>query len=170
MAGYNPRMINIRQIKPNEAMAAKRIVYRVAHEIFNDKRSLDEMIEILESHGELKDMDDIQKGYFENDGVFLVMTDDGQIICTGAIRRFDGKTCELKRLWLLTEYHGKGLGYQMIQELLSFARKKGYERIRLETDPNSQKRAVKFYKRLGFQEVPIANATDDEDILMEMQL
>lgn len=170
MAGYNPRMINIRRIKPNEAMAAKRIVYRVAHEIFNDKRSLDEMIEILESHGELKDMDDIQKGYFENDGVFLVMTDDGQIICTGAIRRFDAKTCELKRLWLLTEYHGKGLGYQMIQELLSFARKKGYERIRLETDPNSQKRAVKFYKRLGFQVVPIANATDDEDILMEMQL
>ena len=163
-------MINIRPIKPHEAGNAKRVIYRVAHEIFNDKRSLDEVIELFESHGELKDMDDIQQTYFDNDGIFLVMTDVDQLIGTGAIRKFEGKTCELKRLWLLTEYHGKGLGYQMIQELLAFARKNGYERIRLETDPVYQKRAVEFYKRLGFREVPIANATYDEDILMEMQL
>jgi ribosomal protein S18 acetylase RimI-like enzyme len=70
----------------------------------------------------------------------------------------------------LPEYHGKGLGYRMMLELLSFAREKGYERIRLETDPVYQKRAVEFYKRLGFYEIPISNATDDEDILMELSL
>ncbi len=58
----------------------------------------------------------------------------------------------------------------MIQELLSFAKEKGYQRIRLETSPVHQKRAVKFYKRLGFYEVPILNADDDEDVLMEMSL
>ena len=163
-------MINIRPIKPHEAGSAKRVIYRVAHEIFNDKRLLDEVIELFESHGELKDMDDIQQAYFDNDGIFLVMTDGDQLIGTGAIRKFEGKTCELKRLWLLTEYHGKSLGYLMIQELLAFARKNGYERIRLETDPVYQKRAVEFYKRLGFKEVSIANAIDGEDILMEMQL
>ncbi len=163
-------MIKIRPIKPSESVAAKRIIYRVAREIFNDKRALDEMMEIFESHGELMDMDDIQSGYFENGGIFLVMTDNDQIIGTGAIRKFVDKTCELKRLWVLTEYHSRGLGYRMIQELLDFARTKGYGRIRLETDPVYQKRAVEFYKRIGFSEVPIANATDDEDILMEMQL
>src|SRR5690349_10023870 len=126
-------MIKIRPIKPGESVAAKRIIYRVAREIFNDKRSLDEIIESFESHGELMDMDDIQRGYFENGGIFLVMTDNDQIIGTGAIRKFADKTCELKRLWLLTEYHSRGLGYRMIQELLAFARTKGYERIRLET-------------------------------------
>ena len=163
-------MIRIRRIEPDEALAAKQLIYGVAHVIFNDSGSLEESIAYHESRGELKDMDDIQHKYFDNDGIFLVMTNDDQLIGTGAIRKFADNICELKRLWLLNEYHGKGLGYRMMQELLLFAREKGYERIRLETDPVYQKRAVEFYKRLGFYEVPIPNATDDEDILMEMSL
>jgi hypothetical protein len=31
-------MINIRRIKPEEALAAKRVIYRVAHAVFNDAR------------------------------------------------------------------------------------------------------------------------------------
>jgi putative acetyltransferase len=164
------RMINIRRIKPNEATAAKRVIYRVAHIIFNDSGSLEESITYHESRSELKDMDDIQRNYFDNGGIFLVMTDDDQLIGTGAVRKLEDKICELKRLWLLTEYHSRGLGYRMMQELLLFAREKGYERIRLETDPVYQKRAVEFYKRLGFYEIPISNATPDEDILMELSL
>lgn len=163
-------MIQIRRIEPDEVPAAKRLIYRVAHVVFNDARPLEESIACFESRGELKDMNDIQQTYFDNGGIFLVMSDEDQLIGTGAICKLEDKTCELKRLWLLNEYHGKGLGYRMMQELLSFAREKGYERIRLETDPVYQERAVEFYKRLGFYEVPIPNATDDEDILMEMIL
>jgi GNAT superfamily N-acetyltransferase len=163
-------MINIRRIKPDEATAAKRVIYGVAHIIFNDSGSLEESITYHESRSELKDMDDIQRNYFDNGGIFLVMTDDDQLIGTGAVRKLEDKICELKRLWLLTEYHSRGLGYRMMQELLLFAREKGYERIRLETDPVYQKRAVEFYKRLGFYEIPISNATPDEDILMELSL
>ncbi len=163
-------MIQIRRIKPDEWLVAKQLIYRVAHAVFNDARVLEESIAYGESHGWLKDMDNIQEAYFDNAGIFLVMTNEDQIISTGAIRKFEDNICELKRLWLLPEYHGKGLGYRMMQELLSFAREKGYERIRLETDPVYQKRAVEFYKRLGFYEIPIPDATDDEDILMEMSL
>ena len=163
-------MINIRRIKPDEATAAKRVIYRVAHEIFKDQRSLEESIAYHESRGELKDMDDIQKNYFENGGIFLVMEDEAQIIGTGAIRQMQDNICELKRLWLLTEYHGQKLAYRMLQELLSIAREMGYKRIRLETDPVFQKRAVQFYKQVGFYEIPIPNATSDKDILMELSL
>ena len=163
-------MIEIRRIKPGEWIAAKQLIYRVAHEIFKDQRTLDQAIAYHESRGELKDLDDIQKNYFENGGIFLVMENEVAIIGTGAIRQLEDKTCELKRLWLSTEYHGQKLGYRMLQELLSFAREKGYEKMRLETDPVYQKRAVQFYKRLGFYEIPIASATDDEDILMELSL
>ena len=163
-------MITIRRIEPDEWTIAKQLIYRVAHKIFNDARPLEESIAYGESNGWLKDMNDIQHIYFDNDGIFLVITQENQLIGTGAIRKFENKICELKRLWLLPDYHGKGLGYRMTQELLLFAREKGYERIRLETDPIYQKRAVEFYKRLGFYEVPIPNATDDEDILMEMYL
>ena len=163
-------MIQIRRIEPDEVPAAKQLIYRVAHVVFNNSRSLEESIAYFESRGQLEDMDNIQQAYFDNDGIFLVMTNNDQLIGTGAIRKLEDKICELKRLWLLTEYHSRGLGYRMMQELLSFAREKGYERIRLETDPIYQKRAVEFYKRLGFYEIPILNATDDEDILMEMLL
>ena len=115
---------------------------------FKDQRPLDESIAYHESRGELKDMDDIQKNYFENGGIFLVLTEDDQIIGTGAIRQLENNICELKRLWLLTEYHGQKLGYRMLQELLSVAREMGYKSMRLETDPVFQIRAVHFYKRL----------------------
>src|ERR671923_1516196 len=143
-------MITIRRIERDEWAIAKQLIYRVAHTIFNDARPLEESMAYGESNGWLEDMNDIQQNYFDNEGTFLVMTDNDQVIGTGAIRKFEDKICELKRLWLLPDYQGKGLGYQMIQELLSFARQKGYERIRLETDPVYQKQAVEFYKRLGF--------------------
>jgi GNAT superfamily N-acetyltransferase len=65
---------------------------------------------------------------------------------------------------------GKGLGYRMIQELLTFAKEAGYQRIVLETDPIHQKRAIEFYKGLGFYEILIPNARPEEDIQMEMIL
>jgi putative acetyltransferase len=162
-------MFQIRRIDPEEWTAAKRVVYRVAHSIFNDPHSLEESIAYHESRHELKDMDEIQMNYFENGGIFLVMLDDEKMIGTGAIRKLDSDICELKRLWLLTEYHGKGLGYLMLQELLSLAREQGYKRIRLETDPEAQCRALKFYKRIGFYEIPSYTHRDDE-VAMEMEL
>jgi len=162
-------MIEIRRIKPDEGPAAKRVIYRVAQDIFHDPRSLEESIAYHESRGELKDMDDIQRNYFEKGGIFLVMLDDNHLIGTGAIRQLEDDICELKRLWLLSQYHGKGLGYRMLQELFSFAREKGYKRIWLQTDAVQQSRALEFYRRLGFHEIPrYTDRTDD--IAMEMPL
>ena len=162
-------MITIRRIEPHESSVAKELIYRVAHQVFRDARPLAESIEYFESRGTLTDMDDIQHTYFEHDGIFLVMTRDAEIIGTGAIRKFDDRTCELKRVWLLFDYHGRGLGYRIIQELLAFAREKGYQRIRLETDYQSQSRAYRLYKRLGFYEIP-RYSDDEDDIAMEMML
>jgi putative acetyltransferase len=158
-------MIEIRPVQPNEWMDAKRVVYRVAFVIFGGGRPLEEFITYHESIHELKDMDDIQKSYFENGGTFLGMFQDGEMICTGALRRIDDGTCELKRLWLLNEYHGQGLGYRMLQELLTIARDMGYRRIWLETDPVAQSRALEFYKRSGFHEIPSYSNRGDEQAM-----
>lgn len=162
-------MIEIRPIESHEWTAAKRVVYRVAYVIFGGTRPLEEFIVYHESIHELKDMDDIQKSYFENGGTFLGMFAGGEMICTGALRQLDEETCELKRLWLLTEYHGQGLGYRMLRELLSIAKNMGYKRIRLETDPVAQSRALHFYKRIGFYEIPGYSDRTDE-VAMEMVL
>ena len=158
-------MIEIRPIQPDEWMDAKRVVYRVAFVIFGGSRPLEEFIAYHESIHELHDMDNIQKSYFENGGIFLGMFEDGEMICTGAIRRIDDETCELKRLWLLSEYHGQGLGYRMLQELLAIARKMGYKRVWLETDPVAQSRALEFYKHAGFYEIPSYSDRRDEQAM-----
>ncbi len=158
-------MIEIRPITPDEWMDAKRVVYRVAFIIFGRERPLEEFIAYHESIHELKDMDDIQKSYFENGGTFLGMFQDGGMICTGALRRIDGETCELKRLWLLNEYHGQGLGYRMLQELLTIAGGMGYRRVWLETDPVAQSRALSFYKQAGFHAIPGYSNRGDEQAM-----
>lgn len=162
-------MVTIRRIDPHEVSIAKDLIYRVAHRVFNDTRPLEESVAFYESKGTLEDMDDIQQTYLGNDGTFLVMMDEDRIIGTGAIRKLDDTICELKRVWLLFDYHGKGLGYKMIQELLAFAREKGYQKIRLETDRDNQHRAYELYRRLGFYEIPRYSNHQDE-VAMEMML
>jgi len=162
-------MIKIRHIHRGEVPVVKQLIYQVAHEMFHDTRSLEESTAFYEGQGILQDIDELQQAYFDNDGIFLVMTDNDQIIGTGAVRKIDDDVCELKRVWLLFEYHGKGLGYRMMQELFSFAREKGYSRMRLETDQEYQNRAFNFYKRLGFYEIPRYSDNED-DVAMEMIL
>jgi putative acetyltransferase len=162
-------MITIRPLELTEVRLAKLLIYRVAHQVFQDTRPLEESVAYYEARHQLHDMDTLQESYFENDGIFLVMCNGEQIIGTGAVRKIDEEICELKRLWLLFEYHGQGLGYRMMQELLAFARKQGYSRMRLETDRAAQSRAFEFYKRLGFYEIPRYSA-NEEDVAMEMSL
>jgi putative acetyltransferase len=162
-------MIELRPIKPHEIAEAKLVIFKVAHEIFHEAITLEESIAKYTTEGKLREMDDVQQNYFDKGGTFLVLTDNDRIIGTGAIRYLEKHVCELKRLWLLTEYHGQGLGYFMMMELISIARSKGYEVMRLETDNVAQRRAVEFYKRLGFYEIP-RFGDDPDDIGMEIEL
>lgn len=163
-------MIEIRPIQPEEWNTAKQVFYHVAHVVFKERLPLDEYIAYHETRGDVKDMDDIEKNYFEKGGVFLVLVDDNKVIGMGAIRRLEDKVCELKRLWLLFEYQGKGLGYRMVMELLRIAREMGYEKIRLETAPVHLKRATALYRRIGFYEIPTYETTHPNDIAMELVL
>lgn len=162
-------MIEIRSIQPHEIPKAKHVIFTVAFELFKGADSLEESIAKFSAQGKLSEMDDVQSSYFDNGGTFLVTIKGDRIIGTGAIKYLEDEICEIKRLWLLTEYHGQGYGYRMIQELFNIARQMGYKIIRLETDPVFQKRAVEFYKRLGFYEIP-RFGDDPDDIGMELVL
>lgn len=162
-------MIEIRPIQKHEIPEAKRVIFTVAYEIFKEASTLEESIAKYSAQGKLSEMDDVQRNYFENGGTFLVTIQDGRIIGTGAIRFLEEEVCELKRLWLLTEYHGQGFGLRMMQELFSIAREKGYKIMRLETDRIVQARAVEFYKKLGFYEIP-RFGDDPDDMGMELTL
>lgn len=161
-------MITIRPIKPDEIPAAKRVMLAVAYNIFGFDGTLEDSIRHFESFGRLKDMDEVQSHYFDNKGTFLVALNGEQVIGSGALCKLDDKTAELKRMWLLEAYHGQGIGYRLISQLIEFGRKSGYIRIRLQTS-SEQIRALKFYRKIGFFEIRSYN-NELDDISMELPL
>jgi putative acetyltransferase len=162
----NSSMITIRPIREAEIPAAKRVILSVAYNIFGFDGTLEDSLRHFLASGKLKDMDDVQANYFKAGGTFLVALNGEQVIGSGALRRLDAEIAELKRMWLLEAYHGQGIGYRLIQQLLDFARNQGYIRIRLQTSPE-QIRALAFYRKVGFCEILCYNEDTDE-ISMEM--
>jgi GNAT superfamily N-acetyltransferase len=70
-----------------------------------------------------------------------------------ALRNIDDATCEMKRLYVRSEYRGKGIGKALVNAILSEARAIGYQRVRLDTLPQ-MKEAVALYQSLGFRPIP----------------
>jgi ribosomal protein S18 acetylase RimI-like enzyme len=156
-------------LDPQLVPAARHMIYTVAHVIFPSERSLAEDLVFFHENWPLHDMDDIQHNYFDNGGTFLAVLEKGQIIGTGAIRWLAPGVCELKRFWFLPEYHGSGLGGELLQRLMQIAREKGYDCMRLETSPRYQPRAYAFYHKFGFYDIP-RYGDDPDDIGMEKRL
>ena len=163
------RVPEISVICPNQILEAKHMIYRVAFPIFHADLPSGEAVSYYEKYWPLHDLDDVEHKYLGAGGTFLVMIEAERIIGTGAFVRVDDQVCEIKRVWLLPEFQGRGLGYQMMMRLLETARKMGYRQARLATSPAFQKRAYAFYHRLGFYDIPRFN-DDPEDIGMELLL
>jgi len=161
-------MITIRPILKDEIPAAKRVILTVGFGIFGWDGSLDDSIQYFEHSDEFADMDNLQTHYFDNGGLFLAALDENKLIGSGAIRKLDEATAELKRIWLSEEYHGQGIGFQLVTLLFNFAHAQGYRHIRLQTSPQ-QTRAIAFYKRIGFMEIPCYN-DDRGAVSMEITL
>ncbi len=51
----------------------------------------------------------------------------------GAIRKYDDENIELKRVFVHTEYQGKGIGSKLVSLLIEWAAELGYKRMILET-------------------------------------
>jgi putative acetyltransferase len=148
--------LTIQRLKPDQIDAAKAVVIAGCLEFFDHIPTF------------FEDMDQIATRYAEPSGIFLVLMDGDRVVGTGAIRRLDDETCELKRMWFLPEYRGQGQGTKMSELLFEFARAAGYKRIRLDTSPLLLA-ANKLYQRLGFRPIDRYNAGPGE-IFMEKDL
>ena len=140
----------IRPMRAEDVAAARRVMLTVAAGIFEPDHPAATFVN--RHSAAMSDVDDFQNQYSPPTGLFLVATDGGEIVGTGAIRRIDEATAELRRMWLLKAYHGLGIGYRLWRELLAFARSTGFRRIRLTTDLENE-RARQFYRRLGFDDI-----------------
>jgi GNAT superfamily N-acetyltransferase len=87
------------------------------------------------------------------DGEFLLARLDGHPCGCGGFSRFDDTTAELRRMYVVPEARGRGVGKALVDWLLEAARKAGYTRARLETG-NRQNEALALYRSTRFRPIP----------------
>lgn len=100
---------------------------------------------------------------------FWCLFDGKDMIGTVALKRLNDEHCELKSLYLLEQYHKRGLGYQLLKTALLKARQDGYKEMYLDT-LSSSKKAICLYEKMGFVKTEKYNSNDTADIFMVLKL
>ncbi|KJY83310.1 acetyltransferase [Vibrio galatheae] len=87
----------------------------------------------------------------EKNSIYLVASIDGSIVGGCGIAPFahSAQTCELKKLFLLPQSRGLGLGKALTLRCLEFAKEQGFQQCYLDT-LSSMQSAITLYEKLGF--------------------
>lgn len=71
----------------------------------------------------------------------------------GALKSFDQNSMEIKRMYVLEAYRGKGIASGLLSELEKWAKELGYKTSVLETGLR-QPEAVSLYEKNNYQRIP----------------
>lgn len=85
---------------------------------------------------------------FEDESTHFVLYHDGTAIGAGRFRETDGYG-KVERICVLKEARKLGAGKAIMEEIESFARIEGFQRLKL----NAQTHAIPFYAGLGYEVV-----------------
>ncbi|MBI4853659.1 MAG: GNAT family N-acetyltransferase [Acidobacteria bacterium] len=100
-----------------------------------------------------KDLNDVEANYIAPGGIFVVLeNENNKIVGTGGLFYLRPGVCELRKMYLLKETRGKGVGKQMMDYLLAKARELSFKRIELET-ASVLVEAISLYTRYGFRPI-----------------
>jgi len=104
--------------------------------------------------------------YFE---YFWCLFDEKNMIGTVALKKLNNEHCELKSLYLLEQYHQKGLGYQLLKTAILKAQQDSYKEMYLDTLSSSTK-AISLYGKMGFVRIEKYNNNYAADVFMVLKL
>ena len=100
-----------------------------------------------------KELDTMYQAYAQPRFRYYVV-EDKETILGGAgiapLKEGDPSVCELQKMYFLPEARGKGLGKQMIDLCLDFAKSNNFQLCYIETMPNMLD-AQALYLKIGFQ-------------------
>lgn len=160
--------LRIAPLQPHQHEAARAVIFAVAYESFGRGRPYDVWYERVRSTWLTTDVDDLDAHYTHNGGAFWVLLDGDEVVGTGAVRRFNETTCELKRMYILVRARGLGWGRRMAGVAIEWSRRAGYQQMRLDTD-SEMVAAVTLYRSLGF--APIEKYKEvGSDVYLELPL
>lgn len=116
------------------------------------------------------DIADVEANYMQS-GCFWCLFDNDVLIGTVAIRIIDAanKVVELKRMFVLPEYQGKGYGRFLLNHAIDYAGKQQYRKICLDTRKQFSA-AQHLYRSSGFLETEKYNDNDKAELYFELML
>jgi GNAT superfamily N-acetyltransferase len=85
-------------------------------------------------------------------GYFVLAQCDARPVGCGAFRPHDPGTVEIKRMFVLPEFRGRGVARSILAALEAEARRRGYRRGVLETGVR-QPEAIALYRACGYAEI-----------------
>lgn len=106
-------------------------------------------------------LDCMTETYNQPNKIYFVV-EQGDAIIGGAgispLDNYDGNVCELQKMYFMPQARGKGIGSQMMQKCLTFAKEAGFDHCYLETMPYMGD-ARKLYRKVGFKSIaqPMGN-------------
>jgi putative acetyltransferase len=145
--------IQIRPIAPNDNVALAKVIRDTLTEFGANKPgtvyfdpTTDALYELFRTPG----------------AVYFVATIDNSLVGGCGIyptENLPNGTCELVKLYLKTEARGTGLGKQLLEISMQWAKDNGYTQVYLESMPELDK-AVSIYEKLGFKrnQQPLGNS------------
>ena len=116
-----------------------------------------------------KDLLDVKGFYVDRGGCFKVLESDGYIVGSYGLFPLSLGTCELRKMYLLPAYQGKGLGRIMMDDALREARKRHFKEVVLETNSVLDK-ASSLYHKYGFEKYQPEHLSDRCDYAMKLKL
>lgn len=105
-----------------------------------------------EPDGADRDVLQVEECYFHTGGEFWVIESQNQLVGTGAYYPIErGKNAvEIRKMYLLSQARGCGLGKYLLQQLETVIASRGFEQIWIET-ASVLAEAVKLYERHGYK-------------------
>ena len=83
----------------------------------------------------------------------IVAYDDGHAVACGAIKAFNDESMEVKRMYTIPSYRGKGIAAIVLSELEKWTTELGYASCVLETGMQ-QPEAMALYRKHGYEAIP----------------
>jgi GNAT superfamily N-acetyltransferase len=124
----------------------------------------------IEPDGIDSDLKNIENSYIGNGGAFLILEkEDGQLAGSLGLFREDESTCQLRKMYLLSELRGRGIGKYLLQYSIELARKLGFKRMTLETSSRLQA-ANRLYSSFGFQPIEFEESSRRADQAYAIEL
>ncbi len=89
----------------------------------------------------------------DNLGEVVVAYRDERAVGCGAFKKYSDQVAEIKRMYVLPEYRGRGIASEVLSDLEKWAADSGFSEVILETG-KKQPEAIRLYQKSGYRVIP----------------